>query len=147
MRWMPGFRTTLGIAACGIYFWRVQDPKGSYAAFYDATDWLTAAATGLFFEDSAVAGFLRNAFNLVLVDQVEGFLIGVAFVTIVAAILWPFKAGGKLAIKGAKKMFQRKPEPFVYPAAPVVEPKPLTLTQIITPRPEGSSHPGSSAQS
>ncbi len=130
MKWVPGFRTTLGIAACGIYYWRVQDPKGSYAIFYDATDWLTRNVTSLFVADGAITNFLRNAINLVLVDQVEGFLIGVAFVTLIAAILWPLKAGGKLAVKGAKKVLRPKQQEFVYPAVPPMPEPPLLRTQI-----------------
>lgn len=143
---LPGFRTTLGIAACGVYFWRIQDPKGSYSAFFDATDWLTTTASSLFVADSAVTGFLRNVINLVLLDQVEGFLIGMVFVTLLAAILWPIKAGSKLAARGVKKAFKRKPQPFIYPATAPDEAPPLLLTDIISPQPTESSLPGSSAQ-
>lgn len=136
------FRTTLGIAACGLYAWRVQDPKGAYAAFYDATDWLTTAVSNLFVSDGAVTGFLRNTFNLILVDQVEGFLIGIAFVTVLAAILWPVKAGGRLAVRGAKRALRRKEKPFVYPAQTAAEPEPLVLTERVSPPPTSSSRPG-----
>lgn len=135
------FRTTLGIAACGLYAWRVQDPKGAYAAFYDATDWLTTAVSNLFVADGAVTGFLRNTINLVLVDQVEGFLIGIAFVTVIAAVLWPVKAGGRLAVRGAKRAFRRKEKPFVYPARAPADPEPLILTERVNPPPADSSRP------
>ena len=36
--WM---RTMVGAGAVGAYAWRIEDPKASYAAFYDAADWLT----------------------------------------------------------------------------------------------------------
>ena len=138
----PDFRTTLGVVACAVYVWRVQDPKGSYVAFYDATDWLTTAVSSLFVADGALTGFLRNAINLILVDQVDGFLIGIVFVSLLAAILWPFKAGAQLAVRKVKSLRHRsQPASDFYPGE-----APLTLTQIITPRPEGSSRPGSSAQ-
>ena len=34
-------RTATGAAALVLYGWRVEDPKASYAAFYDASNWLT----------------------------------------------------------------------------------------------------------
>lgn len=139
----PDFRTVLGVVACAVYVWRVQDPKGSYAAFYDATDWLTTAVSSLFVADGAVTGFLRNAINLILVDQVDGFLIGIVFVSLLAAILWPFKAGAQLAVRKIKALRHcRKPSSDFYPGE-----VPLTLTQVINPRPADSLHPGSSAQS
>jgi hypothetical protein len=132
----PDFRTSLGIAACGVYFWRVQDPKGSYAVFYDATDWLTTAISGLFVSDGAVVGFIRNAINLVLLDQVEGFLIGIAFVSLLSGLLWPFKACGRaLARKVRSLRGKGKPPP---PAGTPAPGETLELTEVIS-RPRADS--------
>ena len=65
-------RVILGCIACALYGWRVYDPKGSYAAFYDASDWLTATML----DEGGWAGIVRNLVNLVLLDQADGFLLG-----------------------------------------------------------------------
>jgi hypothetical protein len=146
---MPRIRTCIGTAACAVYFWRVQDPKGSYAVFYDVTDWLTALISSLFVADGAVVGFLRNAINLVLLDQVEGFLIGIAFATLFSALLWPFKAGGRAAVRKARSLRRRNraapgaaatPEGAQHPSQPPEEP--LLLTMQVSPPLTDSSRPG-----
>jgi len=109
----PDFRTTLGVVACAVYVWRVQDPKGSYVAFYDATDWLTTAVSSLFVADGAFTGFLRNAINLILVDQVDGFLIGIVFVSLLAAILWPFKAVRSLRCARSNPCVTARNQPLI----------------------------------
>lgn len=137
MSFRPDFRTSLGIAACGVYFWRVQDPKGSYAIFYDATDWLTTAISGLFVSDGAVVGFIRNAINLVLLDQVEGFLIGIAFVSLLSGLLWPFRVCGRALVRKARDMRCkiRTPPPAAGTSAPG---ETLELTEVIS-RPRADS--------
>jgi len=84
-------RAVIGAGALGAYAWRVEDPKGSYAAFYDLSDWLT----GLVLTGEGIAGYLRNFVNLILIDQADGFLLGMAFFALLSLIFWPFKTAGK----------------------------------------------------
>lgn len=84
-------RAAIGGGALGLYGWRIADPKASYGAFFDASDWLTGwILTG----DGAMA-WLRNVANLVLIDQADGFLLGLAAFALLSAILWPFRACGR----------------------------------------------------
>ena len=108
MPFRPNIRTGIGLAASAVYLWRVQDPKGSYAIFYDVTDWLTTLVSGLFVSDGAIVGFVRNTINLVLLDQVEGVLIGIALASLFSAVLWPFKAAGRAAVRTVRKLRQPK---------------------------------------
>ncbi len=87
-------RAVIGAGALGAYAWRVEDPKGSYAAFYDLSDWLT----GLVLTGEGVAGYLRNFVNLILIDQADGFLLGMAFFALLSLIFWPFKAAGRWGV-------------------------------------------------
>jgi hypothetical protein len=80
-------RTLIGLIACGLYSWRIYDPKQSYAGFYDAANWLT----GWLLDDGGVIGTLRRIVNLVLLDQVEGFLIGIAIVTLLSLPIWALR--------------------------------------------------------
>jgi hypothetical protein len=82
-------RTTLGILACGLYAWRVYDPKGSYAVFYDVSNWLT----GWLLTGDGLAGLLRNLVNLVLLDQAEGFLLGIVFLSLLQVPIWAARKG------------------------------------------------------
>ncbi len=84
-------RAVIGAGALGTYAWRVEDPKGSYAVFYDLSDWLT----GLVLTGEGIAGYLRNFVNLILIDQADGFLLGMAFFALLSLIFWPFKTAGK----------------------------------------------------
>lgn len=84
-------RIATGAAALGLYGWRVEDPKGSYAAFYDASNWLT----GLVLSGEGAWVYVRNMVNLVLIDQADGFLLGMAFFALLSIIFWPFKACGR----------------------------------------------------
>ena len=84
-------RAVIGAGALGAYAWRVDDPKGSYAAFYDLSDWLT----GLVLTGEGIAGYLRNFVNLILIDQADGFLLGMAFFALLSLIFWPFKVAGR----------------------------------------------------
>ena len=83
-------RVLTGCAALGLYGWRVEDPKGSYAAFYDASDWLTSWLVA----GEGAWGYARNFANLILVDQADGFLLGMAFMALISLIIWPFRAAG-----------------------------------------------------
>lgn len=146
MRIRPDVRTGIGLAASAVYLWRVQDPKGSYAVFYDVTDWVTTLVSNLFVSDGAVVAFVRNAINLVLLDQVEGVLIGIALASLFSALLWPFKAGGRAVARAVRKLRQPKlptPSPDFKPPGEDEEP-PLELVNRL---PADSSRPGSSAQS
>lgn len=88
-------RMVLGALACAVYGWRVQDPKGSYAAFYDAADWIT----GWMLAGEGFARVARNVVNMILLDQADGFLLGVAFFALLSALFWPFRAGGRWALR------------------------------------------------
>ncbi|MCB9928530.1 MAG: hypothetical protein H6844_03815 [Alphaproteobacteria bacterium] len=83
-------RAVVGLIACALYAWRVSDPKASYAAFYDASNWLT----GWLLDAGGLAGVARNVVNLVLVDQAEGFLLGIVFLSVLQAPLWAARKGG-----------------------------------------------------
>ncbi len=67
---MLGKHAVLGGLATALLGWRLADPKGSYAALYDASHYLT----------DAVAGYevLARFISLVLVDQFNGLMLGVA---------------------------------------------------------------------
>ncbi len=109
----PSIRTLVGLGAGAVYVWRVQEPKASYAVVYDITDWTTDTLSRLFVTGDAATEFLRNALNLVLVDQLEGFLIGIAVATLLSAVFWPFKAGGRWCwakIHGRRRRRQGKAE-------------------------------------
>ncbi|MGF1475995.1 MAG: hypothetical protein ACFB6S_10580 [Geminicoccaceae bacterium] len=89
------WRAATGGTAIGIYGWRVHDPKGSYALFYDVSNWLTGwVLTG----DGAI-GYARNLVNLILVDQADGFLLGMAFFAVMSILLWPVRAGAAFCVK------------------------------------------------
>ncbi|MEL6478746.1 MAG: hypothetical protein AAFR17_15560 [Pseudomonadota bacterium] len=84
-------RVATGAAALGLYGWRVQDPKGAYAAFYDASNWLT----GLLVSGEGAWGLVRNFINVILVDQADGFLLGMAFFALLSVIFWPVRVCGR----------------------------------------------------
>ncbi|MEL7149828.1 MAG: hypothetical protein AAGK71_03795 [Pseudomonadota bacterium] len=67
---MLGKNFLIGGIATALLGWRMVDPKGSYAALYDASHMLT----------DAVAGYeiLTRLISLVLVDQFNGLMLGVA---------------------------------------------------------------------
>ncbi len=96
-------RTVLGIVACALYAWRVYDPKESYAAFYDAADWLTTWLVA----DLGFGSAIRNIINLVLLDQVEGFLLGVAFLAVLSAPIWATRKCVGLCWRGVRRLRQR----------------------------------------
>ena len=84
-------RFLTGAGALGLYGWRIEDPKGSYAAFYDASNWLT----GWIVAGEGIWTYVRNAVNLILVDQADGFLLGMAFMALLSIVFWPFRASGR----------------------------------------------------
>ena len=88
-------RLTTGLSALGLYGWRVENPKLSYAYFYDVSNWLT----GWMISAEGISGYLRNFANLILVDQADGFLFGVAFMALISILIWPFKALFQKSVK------------------------------------------------
>ena len=80
-------RTAAGAAALILYGWRIEDPKASYAAFYDASNWLT----GWLLAGEGAWGYLRNMLNLILLDQADGFLLGVAVMALISVLFWPVR--------------------------------------------------------
>ena len=67
---MLGKHVLLGGLATGLLGWRMADPKGSYAALYDASHYLTEALAG--------QELLTRFISLVLVDQFNGLMLGIA---------------------------------------------------------------------
>jgi len=67
---MLGKNVLIGGGATALLIWRMVDPKGSYAALYDASHTLTDAFAGY----ELVSRFI----SLVLVDQFNGLMLGVA---------------------------------------------------------------------
>lgn len=88
-------RLVTGAAALGLYGWRLEDPKGAYAAFYDVSDW----ATSWIIAGEGAWAYLRSFVNLILVDQADGFLLGMAFMALVSVLLWPFRACGRWCVR------------------------------------------------
>ena len=88
---MLGRQFLLGGAALAALGWRMADPKGSYAALYDTSHYLT----------DLVAGYdvLARFISLVLVDQFNGLMLGIALSTLLYLCLgglrslarWPFQ--------------------------------------------------------
>lgn len=107
-------RFAMGAGALGLYAWRVEDPKGSYAAFYDASEW----ATAFFLDGEGAVGYLRNFINIVLVDQADGFLLGMAFAAILSILFWPVRQVCRACARGARRALGRPRE------TPAVEEKP-----------------------
>ncbi len=97
-------RTLIGLIACGLYSWRIYDPKQSYAGFYDAANWLT----GWLLDESGVIGTLRRMVNLVLLDQVEGFLIGIAIVTLLSLPFWVLRKSAGWGVGLARRRSRRR---------------------------------------
>lgn len=67
---MLGKHALLGGLATALLAWRMVDPKGSYAALYDASHYMTDAFAGY--------EVLTRFISLVLVDQFNGLMLGVA---------------------------------------------------------------------
>ena len=67
---MLGKNVLIGGIATACLAWRMADPKGSYATLYDISHMLT----------DTVAGYemLTRLISLVLVDQFNGLMLGVA---------------------------------------------------------------------
>jgi len=84
-------RIAIGGGALGAYAWRVEDPVGSYAVFYDLSNWLT----GLVLTGEGATAWLRNFISMVLIDQADGFLLGMAFMALISLVLWPFRTAGR----------------------------------------------------
>ena len=56
--------------------------------------------------------YLRNFINLILIDQADGFLLGMAFFALLSLIFWPFKAAGRW---GVGKLRRRMDDDAVSP--------------------------------
>ncbi|MEM7743095.1 MAG: hypothetical protein AAF409_05240 [Pseudomonadota bacterium] len=95
-------RTLTGLGALGVYGWRVHDPKTSYGVFFDVSDWFTS-----FIVSSEGAWvWVRNAINLILIDQADGFLLGMAFFALVSILLWPVRVCGRACVRGVQRIIR-----------------------------------------
>ena len=99
-------RLLIGVGSLGLYGWRVHDPKGSYAAFFDASDWLTS---WIIASDGA-AGYLKSFANIILVDQADGFLLGMAFMAMLSIVFWPFRKAGRWVASRVRGLRRRREE-------------------------------------
>ena len=99
-------RLLIGGGSLGLYGWRVHDPKGSYGAFFDASDWLTSWVIA----SDGAAGYLKSFVNIILVDQADGFLLGMAFMALVSVVFWPFRTAGKWGAKQASRLMGQAPD-------------------------------------
>ena len=127
-------RTVLGVIACLLYTWRVYDPKGAYAAFYDASNWLT----GWLLDGGGLTGVLRNIVNLVLVDQAEGFLLGLVFFAALSGPVWLVRRSARWCWRKARGLWRR-------PAASALASdadEPLVLGPPIAPPEPGDDETG-----
>ena len=97
-------RAVLGAIASVLYGWRIYDPKGSYAAFYDASNWLT----GQVLAEGGAWSVVRNIVNLVLLDQADGFLLGIVFLSIISLPLWGIRVSGRWCVRKVKAIRQRR---------------------------------------
>ncbi|MEM1162733.1 MAG: hypothetical protein AAGJ28_17540 [Pseudomonadota bacterium] len=95
-------RSLTGFSALGLYAWRVHDPKGSYAAFFDASDWITS----FIIEAERVFGYFRNLVNIVMVDQADEFLLGMAVMALISVVFWPFRICGRWTGRKLKAILQ-----------------------------------------
>ncbi|MEM6387890.1 MAG: hypothetical protein AAF718_16815 [Pseudomonadota bacterium] len=103
---MLGKNLTIGGLATGLLAWRLADPKGSYAALYDISHALT----------ESVAGYevLSRFISLVLVDQFNGLMLGVA----VTAFLYMMLGGLRRAASWPLRYRARTRRPLKRYAVP-----------------------------
>ncbi|MCG6883551.1 MAG: hypothetical protein LJE62_07330 [Silicimonas sp.] len=95
---MLGKHFLLGGLATAILGWRIYDPKGSYAALYDVSHYLTDSLAGY--------EILTRLVSLVLVDQFNGLMLGVAATAFVYMSLgalrraagWPFRVRARTRV-------------------------------------------------
>ncbi|MEM7717742.1 MAG: hypothetical protein AAF222_00935 [Pseudomonadota bacterium] len=78
---MLGKHFLLGGLATALLSWRMIDPKGSYAALYDVSHSVTDSLAGY--------EILSRFISLILVDQFNGLMLGVA----VTAFLYMMASG------------------------------------------------------
>ncbi len=103
---MLGKHFLLGGLATALLAWRMVDPKGSYATLYDASHYLT----------DSVAGYevLTRFISLVLVDQFNGLMLGVA----VTAFLYMGLSGLRRAASWPLRYRERTRVPLTRYAVP-----------------------------
>lgn len=101
----------LGVAACGGLAWRVHDPIGSYTNLFEAVRWLlqTASASEL----------VAKSVSLVLVDQINGILIGLVLASLAHIMISIVKRSvasiwtvGRKSRSKKDQAFDRKGSPF-----------------------------------
>jgi len=78
--------------------WRMVDPKGSYAALYDASHYMTEMVAGY----DVLARFI----SIVLVDQFNGLMLGIALTALLYMALGSLKQVMRLPFRlGRKREF------------------------------------------
>lgn len=94
----------LGVAACGGLAWRVHDPIGSYTNLFEAVRWLlqTASASEL----------VAKSVSLVLVDQINGILIGLVLASFAHIMISIVKRAVASIWTGGRKSRSKKDQAF-----------------------------------
>lgn len=85
----------LGGAALAALGWRMADPKGSYAALYDISHYLTEMVAGY----DVLARFI----SIVLVDQFNGLMLGVALMALLYMLVGSVKRVAGLPFRPSRK--------------------------------------------
>ena len=75
---MKTANTVLGLVAALALCWRIFDPTGSYAFLFDVVSWAADTFTS--------SGLLINSISMLLLDQLNGILIGLCLTSIVRFI-------------------------------------------------------------
>ena len=110
-------RLAFGAAEIGLYMYRVVDPTGSYAAIFEASGWVS----GFVLEPLESPLYVRNFVNLLLVEQLDGFLLGVIAATLISALLGGLYALCKRSVRRALRLF---PRPMSERSCTLVPPRP-----------------------
>lgn len=103
----------LGGAALALLGWRIWDPKGSYATLYDASHVLTEPIAGY--------EFLTRFVSIVLVDQFNGLMLGVAVTAFLyfamsslnSLVQWPFARRRKNRVPLSRYAVPRRRQPVM----------------------------------
>lgn len=93
---MLGKNFLLGTGAIGILAWRLIDPKGSYATLFDISHLLTEAFAGY--------EVITRLVSMVLVDQFNGLVLGIAFTAFLYAALGAIRQAATWPLRYRRRM-------------------------------------------